>query len=120
MNAAGAPARAGGFPRSARLLSAKDYERIYAVRRRVSDDCFAINFAPSPTGLARLGLSVGAKSVGNAVARNRVKRVVRDWFRLNAATLPPLDLIVGARNAARSAHNAQLRESLATLGRKLA
>jgi ribonuclease P protein component len=118
--AAGAPLRAGGFPRAARLLNPKDYERVYAVRRRVSDACFSINFAPSPVGHARLGLSVGAKSVGNAVSRNRVKRVVRDWFRLHAAELPPLDLVVGARNAARSAHNAQLRESLAYLRRKLA
>lgn len=112
--------RAGGFPRSARLLSGRDFDRVYALRRRVADSCFSINFAPSPVGHARLGLSIGAKSVGNAVARNRVKRVVRDWFRLHAAQLPALDLVVGARNGARSAHNAQLRDSLAFLGSKLA
>jgi len=58
--------------------------------------------------------------VGNAVARNRVKRAVRDWFRLCKAELPAVDLIVGARNGAASAHNAQLRDSLAKLQRKLA
>jgi ribonuclease P protein component len=58
--------------------------------------------------------------VGNAVARNRVKRVVRDWFRGCKADLPALDLIVGARNGAASAHNAQLRDSLTNLRRKLA
>jgi ribonuclease P protein component len=63
---------------------------------------------------------VGAKAVGNAVARNRVKRVVRDWFRCCKADLPALDLIVGARNGAASAHNAQLRESLSSLRRKFA
>jgi ribonuclease P protein component len=110
---------AGRFPRDSRLLSPKDFERVYGLRRRVSDACFSINFAPSPTGHARLGLSVGAKAVGNSVARNRVKRLVRDWFRLCRAELPPLDLVVGARNAAASAHNAQLRESLAYLRRKL-
>jgi ribonuclease P protein component len=107
------------FPRDARLLGPKDFERVYALRQRVSNLCFSINFAPSPSGYARLGLSVGAKSVGNAVARNRVKRIVRDWFRLCRAELPPLDLVVGARNGAASAHNAQLRESLAHLRRKL-
>lgn len=111
--------RAGGFPRSARLLSPQDFERVYAQRRRVVDAIFAINYAPSPTGQPRLGLSIGGKAVGGAVARNRVKRVVREWFRLNAGRLPPLDLVVGARNGARSAHNAQLRESLDALGRKL-
>jgi ribonuclease P protein component len=111
---------AGGFPRDARLLSPKDFERVYGLRRRVSNACFSINVAPSPTGRARLGLSVGAKAVGNAVARNRVKRVVRDWFRRCKDELPPLDLVVGARNVAASAHNAQLRESLDHLARKLA
>lgn len=107
------------FPPEVRLLSPKDFERVYALRQRVANHCFSINFAPSPSGFARLGLSVGARSVGNAVARNRVKRLVRDWFRLCRADLPPLDLVVGARNGAASAHNAQLRESLAHLRRKL-
>jgi ribonuclease P protein component len=110
---------AGTFPRDVRLLGPKDFERVYSLRRRVTDSNFSINFAPSPTGQARLGLSVGAKAVGNAVARNRVKRVVRDWFRLCKGELPPLDFVVGARNGAASAHNAQLRDSLAYLRRKL-
>ncbi|MET0291091.1 MAG: ribonuclease P protein component [Steroidobacteraceae bacterium] len=109
----------GGFPRAVRLLGPKDFERVYSLRRRVSDSFFSINFAPSPTGKARMGLSVGAKAVGNAVARNRVKRLVRDWFRLCKDELPAMDLVVGARNGAASAHNARLRESLAYLRKKL-
>ena len=110
---------AGGFPRAVRILSKKDFDRVYATRRRIGDAVFSIHFAPSPAGHARLGLSVGAKTVGNSVSRNRVKRVVRDWFRLHRDALPPLDLVVGTRNGARSAHNAVLRESLAALGKKL-
>jgi ribonuclease P protein component len=105
------PARQG-FGRPQRILKAGEFETIYAGRRRVVDSCFAVNFTANDLGLARLGLSVGAKAVGNAVARNRVKRVVRESFRRAAGDLAGIDLVVGARNGARTAHNARLRESL--------
>jgi ribonuclease P protein component len=112
--------RSNGFTPRQRLLSAKDFERVYARRRRVSDDFFSVNYAPGTGGYPRLGLSVGAKLIGTAVARNRVKRTVRDSFRLHQHQLPTVDLIVGARAMARSAHNARLRESLAELWKKIA
>jgi ribonuclease P protein component len=101
-----------GFTRQQRLLKASEFEAVYARRRRVSDVCFAVNFMPNQLGRARLGLSIGAKAVGNAVARNRVKRAVRESFRKAAGDLGGVDLVVGARNGARTAHNARLRESL--------
>ena len=58
-----------------------------------------LSLAAGPNGLdrPRLGLSIG-KRVGNAVARNRVKRRIREAFRLLKPTLPAgLDLVVGAR-----------------------
>lgn len=101
-----------GFARQQRLLKASEFEAVYARRRRVTDACFAVNFIPNELGLARLGLAIGAKAVGNAVARNRVKRAVRESFRKVAGELVGLDLVVGARNGAKTAHNARLRESL--------
>lgn len=114
------PGAAQGFPRPARLLSGKDFDRVYALRQRVSDGYFSINYAPAAAGAPRLGLSVGAKMAGNAVSRNRVKRTIRESFRLHRPALPPLDLVVGARALVRTAHNARLRESLAQLWIRLA
>lgn len=108
-----------GFARPQRLLKASEFEAVYARRRRVTDACFAVNFMPNQLGRARLGLSVGAKAVGNAVARNRVKRVVRESFRKAAGDLAGIDLVVGARNGARTAHNARLRESLDELWKQV-
>ena len=114
-----APIRRQGFTRSQRLLDAAAFNAVYKQRTRVTDDCFAVNYAPNDLGHARLGLSIGAKATGNSVARNRVKRAVRESFRLIAPHLGAFDLVVGARNGTRTAHNAQLRESLDGLWKKI-
>ena len=57
----------------------------------------------------RLGLAVAARAVGNAVSRNRIRRIVREAFRLRQRELPAIDLVVSARTAARSASTAELR-----------
>jgi len=107
------------FGRPQRLLKASEFEAVYAQRRRVADSCFAVNFAPNELGHARLGLAIGVKAAGNAVARNRVKRVVRESFRGVAARMPAMDLVVGARTGTRTAHNARLRESLDALWKQI-
>ena len=48
-------------------------------------------------GHARLGLVISKKNVGNAVARNRIKRLSREVFRQRVVTLPSMDVVVLAR-----------------------
>jgi ribonuclease P protein component len=50
-------------------------------------------------GPARLGITVTRK-VGTAVRRNRIKRLVREWFRLRRAMLGALDVVVIAKREA--------------------
>ena len=108
-----------GFAPHQRILSAAGFDAVYSQRVRAMDSFFTVNAAPNTLGYARLGLSIGKKAVGNSVARNRVKRQVRESFRLCAAQFPGLDLVVGARNGARTAHNARLRESLDGLWKEI-
>jgi ribonuclease P protein component len=60
-------------------------------------------------------MAVGIKAAGCAVNRNRVKRVVRERFRLTQQELPPVDVVVNARAGAGKATRAQLAASLAAL-----
>ncbi len=46
--------------------------------------------------MVRLGITV-TRRVGKAVRRNRIKRVVREWFRARQQELKPCDLVVVAR-----------------------
>ncbi|MEO6516944.1 MAG: ribonuclease P protein component [Steroidobacteraceae bacterium] len=112
------PARLGFAPHQ-RILTAAGFDAVYSHRLRALDSFFAINAAPNTVGHARLGLSIGKKAVGNAVARNRVKRQVRESFRRVASQLPGVDVVVGARNGARTAHNARLQESLDGLWKEI-
>ena len=74
---------------------------------------------PNGLGHARLGLAVGVRSAGNAVNRNRVKRVVREAFRHIHQELPAVDLVVNARPAAGKATNAEMMASVTTLWNRI-
>ena len=59
---------------------------------------------PEPQAPGRLGLTV-TKKVGNAVARNRIKRLVREWLRLHGWVPRGWDIVVVAKDsAARQLH----------------
>jgi ribonuclease P protein component len=115
----GAPVARQGFAPHQRILTAAAFDAVYSRRQRVMDSFFSINVASNELGYARVGLSIGKKAVGNSVARNRVKRQVRESFRRIAAQLPAIDVVVGARNGARTAHNARLQESLDGLWKEI-
>jgi ribonuclease P protein component len=76
---------------------------------------FAVIARPNTLGHARLGLAVGVRAAGNAVRRNRVKRIIRETFRANQQELPPVDLVVNAKPGAGQANAAALRASLLAL-----
>ena len=60
-------------------------------------------------------MAVGVRAIGGSVKRNRVRRLIREFFRLNRRGLPPVDFFVTARDGAKSATNAEIRASLQRL-----
>ncbi|MEM6675537.1 MAG: ribonuclease P protein component [Planctomycetota bacterium] len=82
------------FPRRFRLRSRGDFHRVYRQGRRARGSILLVVGAPNALGHPRLGLSVGKSIWKSAVRRNRVRRVFREAFRLSAADLPPLDIVL--------------------------
>ena len=72
-----------------------------------------------PQSASRLGLAVGKKRIRRAVARNRIKRLIRESFRHHAHLLPGLDVVVLCRCDATPGNDA-LRRSLESHWRRIA
>jgi ribonuclease P protein component len=81
--------------------------------RKFADAFFSLSVLANNETFPRLGLSIATRTFGSAVARNRIKRLTRESFRLNQHSLPSVDVAVSAREGARSASLRDLRESLA-------
>lgn len=65
--------------------------------RRVGTRWFLVFVAPREGGReARLGITV-TRRVGGAVRRNRIKRLVREWFRIHSRDLGAFDVVVVAK-----------------------
>ncbi len=75
------------FGKSKRLVSNKQFRTVLRRGVRVGDDLLILYAAKSDCVYSRLGVSVG-KSCGRAVVRNRLKRVLREAFRLNQDKIP--------------------------------
>lgn len=95
-----------------RLVHKTQFDAVYQRGSKLGDSCFLVLVKPNDLSFARLGLSVSARTVGNAVNRNRIKRVIRTSFRLNASQLPAVDIVINTRPGARDATNAVLAERL--------
>ncbi len=87
-----------GFPRSRRLKQQGEFARARARGQRLVCGCLIANVLPRPDHRAgRLGVVTG-KTVGNAVARSRARRLMRESFRLHQHELAgPVDLVLVAR-----------------------
>jgi ribonuclease P protein component len=102
-----------------RLKDPKDFRRAYERRRYESDQVLVVYGVENRLAHTRLGISVARKKVRAASSRNRLKRLVREAFRLSKTEIPlGIDLVVIPRVQTASAE--AIRHSLVDLGRRVA
>ncbi len=86
------------FTKQMHLRSSRDFERVYASRIFAADETLVVSAIRNSLQYSRLGLSVSRK-VGNAVARNRWKRLIRESYRRIRISIPTgLDIVVRPRH----------------------
>lgn len=114
-----APPRSFGFDRSHRLVKPRQYQRVFANASRVADRNFTILVAGNELDHARLGMAVSRKAAPKSVTRNRIKRAVRETFRLRQHELPAVDLVVLARPSAAKLDSSELQRALHKLWQRV-
>jgi ribonuclease P protein component len=85
------------YRKSERVTNRSDYKAIYNNGVWSSSQHFTRIVCSNKQGTKRLGITV-TKKIGNAVKRNRIKRLIREFFRLNKALFPAgQDVVVMAK-----------------------
>jgi len=94
-----APSSPQAFPKAVRLLGRGEFRRVYEEGQRRSTSLCAIFFRPNGLSQTRLGITASGR-LGGAVVRNRVKRRLREVFRLRRASIPGgWDIVLNPREA---------------------
>lgn len=100
------------FTKADRIRTASDFRNLSRQGKRHFSDYFIIVFRKNQFSRSRLGITV-SKKVGKAVTRNRIKRIIREFFRSNKTVLPVgADINVIARKPAGTIGNVALRNHL--------
>lgn len=96
------------FPKSCRLLDSRDYAHVFSNPDfRVSNQYLLILGRRTDMNSGRVGVIVAKKNIGKASQRNRIKRLIREAFRMRKADFKRLDLVVMARQGLQSLENGE-------------
>ena len=107
------------FPKSARLVDAEDYSQVFNhCSIRAGSAAGYVLALPASDNRSRLGIIVAKKSVRLATDRNRIKRLVREYFR-NHPLSASMSLVFMAKRGAGALSNADVIADLDHLWQKL-
>lgn len=101
-----------GFKSDLRLLNAENYSYVFSKAQRFGNRSFTLLARENELGFPRLGLAISKKNAKRAVDRNRIKRQIRESFRLNQHDLPGIDIIAMSKPNALLLNNKEMRKQI--------
>jgi len=107
------------FPKRSRLRKRAEYLAVQGQGRSVNSRAFVGLFLPRAAKPTRLGITT-TRRMGNAVVRNRTRRLVREAYRRGILELPSgVDLVVIAKRRAADLPSDAIYDDLMLLGRRV-
>ncbi len=108
------------LPKNVRLLKRAQFLTLSKQGKKVHTDSFLALVLKGTAQNNRIGITV-SKKVGNAVVRNRIKRIIREYFRHKKETMSgPIDINIIAKKGLTTLSNRQIIEKLDKLFAKIA
>jgi len=106
------------FGKEERIRQRTSFQKISKEGTKYQTDHFRVYVYPNKLSYRRLGITVG-KQIGSAVKRNRVKRLIREFFRLHKGLLPgSSDIVVTAKEGAACLNFWQVSDELKRIFRE--
>jgi ribonuclease P protein component len=99
------------FPLCYRVTLKRDIQRLKDSQKRIKCNFVIIVFEENEVGHPRLLVVVSSK-IGNAVMRNRIKRLIREVFRRNLKSIGGYDLMVVAKKTILNADYSSLENDI--------
>ncbi len=85
-----------GFHSRYKLIKTDEFSSVFSFRQRIFGDKLALHYMPNGLEYPRLGIVVSKKTARRSVARNYMRRVVREWFRKHRESMAGVDMIIRA------------------------
>jgi ribonuclease P protein component len=108
------------FCKNCRLLKPSEFKHVFDQPNKASTFSFLTFSRENQSTHSRVGLAISKKNAKRAVDRNRIKRLIRENFRLNKQKLPPVDIVILAKRGILEQDNEALQKQLYGLWKKLA
>jgi ribonuclease P protein component len=109
------PVENNSFSPQDRLLNAYQFTRVFDQATKSSSEFFTILSRENTEDQPRLGIVVAKRRAKRSVDRNIIKRIIRESFRLNKASLPASDFIVILKRPIKTIKRPRLRMQMDTL-----
>ncbi len=105
--------------KQAKMIKTDDFSSVFNFRKRFSLKYLVMHYQPNNFQRARLGLVVGKKTAKLAVSRNYMRRVLREFFRLNQHDISHVDLIIRVQKKFDKVDFIQIKQEFDSLINKL-
>ena len=102
------------FKKKYRLLKNSDYLDLRKNSKKIQNLNFYLIYKNNNNEFSRIGLTVSRRT-GNAVVRNRIKRIIRDYYRKNRYLIQNFDINIIAKKAVAGKTNKEILESINSL-----